>query len=400
MTGRHPNRSGVLSRNYALRPEEISLAALLRRAGYRTGHFGKWHLGPVKAASPVNPGAFGFGTYLSSDRAFNMNDVLSRNGASPIKFKGEGSEIIVYEAVRFMREAHSAGEPFFVAIWFGSPHQPYEGLSQDLMRYGLFGDLAKRYAEITAMDRAIGFVRRVLREMKVANETIVWFCSDNGPPRHVEENGGLRGSKGSLYEGGVRVPGVVEWPGVIERGRVVATPAVTTDIYPTILELAGIDPPARPLDGVSLKPLLAGEEFARPAIGFWVYPTAGEHGNASWLSETQLRGEPYVRSRRNPARFYNFHHPETKLDGFSGPAVWLDETWKLLALDSEPVSSEPAGAEQRFELYDLAADSGEQRDLAGRHPDTVARMQRELRQWQRSVEHSLSGADYTATSRQ
>ena len=390
MTGRHPNRSGVLSRNYALRPEEITLPALLRQAGYRTAHFGKWHLGPVKADSPVNPGAFGFDAYLSADRAFNIDDVLNRNGTRPIVFSGEGSEIIVQEAIHFMLDARAEGRPFFVVIWFGSPHQPYQGISKDLFRYGGgFGELAKRYAEITAMDRAIGRVRHALRKLKVADNTLVWFCSDNGPPRHVEENGGLRGHKGDLYEGGIRVPGIVEWPGVVAKGRVAASPAVTTDIFATILDVAGIAPPDRPLDGVSLKPLLEGREGVRAPIGFWQYPAATEHGNPLWLSEADLLGVAHPRSPRVPARFYNFRHPVPKTDDFRGGAVWMDGRWKLLLLN--PATD---GAPVRSELFDLSRDAAERDDVSAGNPAVVARMRRELDAWRRDVEHSLSGRDY------
>lgn len=395
MTGRHPNRAGVLAHNYALRPEEIALPALLRQAGYRTAHFGKWHLGPVKAASPVNPGAFGFDHYLSADRAFNVDDVLSRDGAEPIVFAGEGSEVIAQEAIHFMLDAHAAKRPFFVVIWFGSPHRPYQGVSQDLLQYGGgFGELAKRYAEITAMDRAIGRIRHALRKMRIAKNTLVWFSSDNGPPPDVEENAGLRGHKGSLYEGGIRVPGIVEWPSVIAKGRVVSSPAVTTDIFATILDFAGVDPPDRPLDGVSLRPLLEGAESTRPPIGFWQYRTARERANPPWLSEADLTGQPHARSPRRPARFHNFRHPMIETDGFRGDAAWLDGRWKLLVVDPEPDDSSDDDPPMRFELFDIAVDPAEANDLAAQHPEIVTRMRAELADWQRSVERSLGGHDY------
>jgi arylsulfatase A-like enzyme len=389
LTGRHPNRSGVLSRNYALRPEEITLAEILKRAGYRTAHFGKWHLGPVKADSPLNPRAFGFDEYLSGDRAFNLNDVLSRDGAPPLQFEGEGSEIVVHEALGFMRKARAEGVPFFVVIWFGSPHAPYVGTAADLARY-LGGDeeLRNRFAEITALDRAVGRVRVALRRMHASRDTLVWFCSDNGPPANIRENGRLSGGKGSLAEGGIRVPGMLEWPGVIAKGRVISTPATTSDILPTLVELLGMAPPARPLDGVSLVPLIEGRELVRPPIGFWIYPAEGERRNMPWLPERALVGEPHVRSPRMPARFRAYRHPVAKSDGFAGAAAWLDGDWKLRVEDGSD------GGPPRFELFELGSDPGERRNLAQGHPERVAEMSRALRAWQRSVERSLTGADF------
>ena len=105
ITGRHPNRYGTFTPNCSIRPEEIGIAQILSQAGYACGHFGKWHLGPVKAASPTNPGAFGFDQWLSHDNFFELNPVLSRNGGPPTRFPGESSEIIVTETIRFLKTA-------------------------------------------------------------------------------------------------------------------------------------------------------------------------------------------------------------------------------------------------------------------------------------------------------
>lgn len=132
ITGRHPNRYGTFAPNWSIRPEEISIAQILSNAGYACGHFGKWHLGPVKAESPTNPGAMGFEKWLSHDNFFEMNPQLSRNGGPPKRFPGESSEIIVEETVRFIDEATQSQRPFFAVVWFGSPHEPYSGLEEDL----------------------------------------------------------------------------------------------------------------------------------------------------------------------------------------------------------------------------------------------------------------------------
>ena len=130
MTGRHANRSGVLAFNFSTRPEEITLPRILQQAGYRTGHFGKWHIGAVKDESPVSPNRMGFDESLSHDNYFDMDPALSRNGAAPQMFKGERSEVLVDEALAFIRRAHREEKPFFVVIWHGSPHGPFVGLRE------------------------------------------------------------------------------------------------------------------------------------------------------------------------------------------------------------------------------------------------------------------------------
>ncbi|MFT6576726.1 MAG: arylsulfatase A-like enzyme, partial [Akkermansiaceae bacterium] len=135
LTGRHPNRYGTFTPGRSLRPEEITVAHLLRDAGYATGHFGKWHVGPVKKGSPTNPGAMGFDEWLSHDNFFEMDPVLSRNGGAPKKFYGESSEILIDEAINYIEKKKEADAPFFTVIWFGSPHEPYSGMETDLALY-------------------------------------------------------------------------------------------------------------------------------------------------------------------------------------------------------------------------------------------------------------------------
>jgi arylsulfatase A-like enzyme len=302
LTGRHPNRYGTFTPNWSMRPEEITVAHILSKAGYACGHFGKWHVGTVKAGSPLNPGAMGFEEWLSHDNFFEVNPYFSRNGGPPERFEGEGSEIVVDETIRFIGAAKQTQRPFFAAVWFGSPHEPYIGLEQDLALYNdlpesyqdqLFsltdlqtGEqtqrplrevLRERYAEITAMDRAIGKLRRYLQDEDLRRNTVLWYCGDNGTPGDGAVTMPFRGQKGQIYEGGVRVPGIIEWPAQISEPRVSDVNSVTSDMLPTLCELAGEPLPDRPLDGVSLKPVIKGEmaERLRP-IGFWNYVPSNE----------------------------------------------------------------------------------------------------------------------------
>ena len=402
MTGRHANRSGAFAPNWSTRPEEITLAQILKQAGYRTGHFGKWHLGAVKQDSPLNPNRMGFDEYLSHDNFFEMDPPLSRNGATPEIIKGESSEIVVAAAVNFTRKVQAEGKPFFVVIWFGSPHGPYSGKPEDVALYSKVPseDMRRRFAEITAMDRAIGTYRQALRSLGVADTTLLWFNSDNGIPIPNEQdsfNGGWRGTKGTVYEGGLRVPAIIEWPAVIKTPRTSSAACVTSDILPTVLDFLGLKHPApqRPIDGISLRPLIAGDSMKeRPSpIGFWKYASQGESQNGRWVSEERSRGTTPTTKQAN-ILFNNFKHPVAKTTDFGGEAAWTDTRFKLVVAESRTGAKKKATSNAGVQLFDLTADPKETTDIAARHPDVVQRMRSELAAWQRSVERSLSGADY------
>ncbi|MCH5376343.1 MAG: sulfatase-like hydrolase/transferase, partial [Planctomycetes bacterium] len=314
ITGRHPNRYGTFAPGWSIRPEEISIAQILAKGGYACGHFGKWHLGPVKAESPTNPGAMGFEQWLSHDNFFEMNPYLSRNGGPPEQFHGESSDIVVDEAIRFIAGAKRREHPFFSVIWFGSPHEPYSGLAEDLALYSKLPEsyrdrfvtltsmkdglpvkrplhevLQERYAEITAMDRAIGRLRRFLQDEGLRENTLLWYCGDNGIPASGRITTPFRGQKGNVYEGGIRVPGIIEWPARIRQPRVTDVNAVTSDMLPTICDVVGLPLPNRPLDGISLKPLIDGAMTERPnPICFWDYDTG---------HEAKQGREPYIDPR-------------------------------------------------------------------------------------------------------
>ncbi len=397
LTGRHPNRSGVFAPNHSTRPEEITIARIVRSAGYRTGHFGKWHVGAVKSASPTNPARMGFEEYLSHDNFFELNPPLSRNGADPEIIQGESSKICVDAALDFLRKIRGEGDdPFFVTLWFGSPHSPYRALPHDLALYqNVPGeDLAKRFAEITAMDRAIGEFREALREMGQADDTLLWYTSDNGItvegiPEELRAhlyNGGWRGHKGDLYEGGLRVPAIIEWPKVINRPRTTSVPAVTTDIFGTLLALLELEhpEPKRPTDAIDLTPLIEENTMReRPSpIAFWRYDRSSEAKNPRWMAPELTRGT--TPTTRNPGiDFVNFTHPEAKTSDFGGIAALTRNRYKLVRFGS-----------RKPELYDLLADPKEAQDLAAARPAITASMLEDLETWQRSVERSLTGADY------
>ena len=407
ITGRHHNRSGVYAPGYSLQRDTVGIAHLLRDAGYATGHFGKWHLGPVKAGSPTNPGALGFDTWVSHDNFFELDPPLSRNGGPPERFPGESSDVCVAEAVRFIDAARAEQRPFFAVVWFGSPHEPYQGLADDLAVYDdLPADigtrtvrltsletgrpverrqrdvLRERFAEITAMDRAIGRLRRHLVECGLRDDTLVWYCGDNGTPSEAVATVPFRGWKGQVYEGGIRVPGIVEWPARIRGPRVSDMITVTTDTLPTLCELVGVPLPAGPLDGISLLPLFEGRMTERPEpVGFWVgRPRDGLEPSID--PELQRGTTPTVKRGHGgfTRDFVNFVQPDIRAEDFAGPRAVLGSRFKLV------VDAAGAGS---VELFDIRADPAETRDLAADHPDEVARLAAALRNWQQSVLESL-----------
>jgi len=350
LTGRTHNRTGVLSHGYALHRQERTIAQALNKAGYATGHFGKWHLNgvrgpgvPVLASDPHHPGHFGFEHWLTVTNFFDMNPVMSRMGEfEDFSGGGDSSEIIVDEALKFISQAVKDGRPSFTVIWYGSPHSPFVASEEDQIE-GESDVSAHHHGELVAMDRSIGALRGGLKELDIHENTLVWFCSDNGGLKGVGHDsvGGLRGNKGTVWEGGIRVPGIIEWPAKL-KPRITAHPASTMDIFPTIVDLLDL-PKASMLDvvdGMSLKPLLAGE------IG-----------------------------------------PRTKLIPFryGNKAALIDNDLKI-------VTENVGGG--KYLLFDLNADKTESKDLFADRPDDAKRMQTALDAILATVEKSRAGADY------
>lgn len=351
MTGRSNDRTGVLNHGYALRLQEKTIARALRDAGYATGHFGKWHLNglrgpgvPILVGDDHNPGAFGFDTWLSVTNFFDRDPIMSRNGKFE-EFQGDSSEIIVDEALKFIRSRADGDDPFFTVIWYGTPHNPFRAADDDKKQFSeLDKNSLEHYGELVAMDRSIGTLRKGLRDLGIANNTLVWFCSDNGglPKIKPETVGGLRDFKGSVYEGGLRVPAIIEWPEGIAEPRITSHPSCTMDIFPTLAEIVGLNESTmlKPQDGVSLKPLLA-EEIAR---------------------------------REKPIPFRH-----------QGRSALVDNDWKLII---------PKGSRALPFLYNLKSDEKETTNLFKMKPDLARAMMAKLQAFNDSVDMSIAGRDF------
>ena len=350
LTGRANDRTGVLSHGYALRRQEITLPQILAGAGYRTGHFGKWHLNgirgpgvPILKSDDHNPGEFGFGTWLSVTNFFDRDPLLSRVGQFE-EFAGDSSEVVVDQALEFIKQ-NATQAPTFTVIWYGTPHSPFKAAEGDMVDFtGMDPNSRNHYGELVAMDRSIGDLRNGLRQLGIADQTLLWFCSDNGglPKIKPDTVGGLRGNKGTIYEGGLRVPAIIEWPEKIKPARITSHPASVLDILPTILEITGTTYPApqRPLDGTSLVPLLQRE----------------------------------IGKRKKPIPFRHI-----------GRAALIDNDMKLLT---------NAMQKGKFELYDLANDPSETTDISGENPEIFARLKKEMLTWSSTVDNSVAGKDY------
>lgn len=392
MTGRHPNRFGCFQWGWTLRPQEITIAEALQTAGYRTGHFGKWHLGSARAESPVSPGNSGFDTWVSAPNYFDNDPLLSDQGKVS-RYAGESSMVCVDEALKFIRDASEKDQPFCAVIWFGSPHNPHRGSDELLALYqGLDKPLQHYFAEITGIDRAMGKLRSELRNLKRADDTLILYTSDNGPQgpdaKRPGSAGPFSGRKAELLEGGIRVPAIIEWPAMIREPRASDVPCNTSDILPTVLELAGAsvrELNTRPLDGVSLAPLIRGEAFTRgSAMGFWDYDIRGVRSPSEALLEEQQAGKPSESfDDETLSRITKQYAPDDR----TGDAAWIDGDHKLLRRAAKDGS-------RSVELYNVVEDPAESENLADQTPERVKRMTAELEAWQASVVRSLNGGDY------
>lgn len=352
MTGRYNYRTGVVDTfkgRAMMYPDETTIAELLRAGGYRTGIFGKWHLGdnfPMRAMDQgfeVSLVHHGGGIGQPSDPPNNgyLNPMLSENGAEK-RFEGYCTDIFAEAAMRFM-ETHR-GEPFFCYVATNAPHIPLEVPEEWVTPFrgtGLSDDVAKLYAMVKNIDDNLGKLLAKLDQLGLAEDTVVIFLTDNGAGGPERFNAGLRGFKGSVYEGGIRTPLFVRWPGRIEAGSKCERLTAHIDLLPTICEYAGVKLPSRlRLDGKSLVPLLEGR-------------------GGGWADRTF---------------FTQWHRGDQPIPRESAAVV--TERYKLVLQRELPNGRE---------LFDLTNDPGETRDLAAEMPQLAAELTRRYDNWLISV---------------
>jgi len=390
LTGQYPARVGLLD---YLRPDsatglstdQVTIAEMLQRAGYATGMIGKWHLTGYRyhgAPVEIRPREHGFCEELLSE----IKGVGNGANFFPYVFRTQpiswlnvtqqrlpGKEYLVdrmnLEAVEFIRRFRD--RPFFLYLSHFAVHSILHGKKELVDKYrkkhppgkssrdrcyicqdaGLDGDAENHWARdhnphlaamLQSIDEGVGKIVQTLDELELANDTIVIFTSDNGGETNVTSNRPLRAGKSSLYEGGIRVPLLVRWPGVVPAGAECDTPTGNVDFYPTLLEAAGVQPdPRQDLDGVSILPLLKDPRVAlhRKAL-FWHYPLEKPHF----------------------------------LGGRSSGAI-RQGNWKLIEFFDTGTC----------ELYDIVSDPGELSNLADEYPGKVAELARGLTEWRRGV---------------
>ena len=353
LTGRAPLRSRMVTTVGPMRDGEITVAMTLKKAGYETGHFGKWGVGtagthPLKAG--FDEAVWNKGFY-DNGVAFFVGDSDKRK-ERPIQTEGESSIATVDEALKFIKPRAERKQPFFAQISFGSPHGPFKA-AEEFKK--IYPDLPEKeqhlWGEISGLDAAVGKLRQVLRDLGIADNTLLWFVSDNGgisPTSGIERKGQI----------GARTIGLLEWPAKIPKARSTDTPVCHVDMYPTVLDIVDVTMEHQAvIDGVSILPLIEGKAKSRSRpLGF-----AGGHYDRN--------------AQQTSCVFWN--------------VAWLDGH-HLLRLQP-PFKKRK---EESVKLFNVKADPMQETDLAEKHPEKVKAMRKELDAWMASVKASFEGNDY------
>ena len=375
LTGRHHIRAGVYSwihdesQNSHLLEREITLAEILHDAGYSTAHIGKWHLGlPTAERQKPTPADHGFdywfATWNNAEPSHKNPDNFIRNGEAVGPLQGYSCQLVADEAIHWLTEKRDADKPFFLNVWFHEPHAPIAAPDEIVDDYGKLQDKAAIYSgTIDNTDRAIGRLLKKLAEIDAVENTLIIYASDNGSYRD-DRTGGLRGRKGANWEGGIRVPGMFNWPGKIQADTVAGQPAGLVDVLPTVCGLLGLDAPTdRAIDGSDLSPILLGDagKFTRHQALFWHLQ----------------RSRPVVAMRAGDWSLVA--EPDYELS----TSNMFEEAW---------IPAIKSGGYTNFQLFDLKEDPAQTTDLAAERPEIVARLKKQLLEINASI--MADGADW------
>ncbi|TLX71798.1 N-acetylgalactosamine 6-sulfate sulfatase [Labilibacter sediminis] len=392
ITGRNPNRMGIITANKGhMKEEEITIAELVKQKGYATAHFGKWHLGILtkkeiesnRGGREKNfdhftiPTSHGYDEFFCTEAKVPTYDPMikpkvykdgesERYGWSAVKkgeeyepfntaywigeeqkatenLSGDDTKVIMDRVIPFIDKAVKQNKPFFTTVWAHTPHLPL--VTGDYYK-NMYKDLSEKdqlyYGCITALDDQIGRLWDELEQKGIADNTMIWFCSDNGPEHKTSgSTGSFRDRKRSLYEGGVRIPVFVVWKKGLKGGERTELPAFTSDYLPTIINMLDITyPDDRPMDGTDIMPFLKNKQSVRDTpMGF------------------------LLRQKMS----------------------WVSNQYKLISIDGG----------KTFELYDLLSDKEEKNNLIDSLPNIAETMQKDLDNWLKSVKNSNKGNDYT-----
>ena len=375
LTGRHHIRAGVYSwihdpsQNSHLLQREVTLAEVLKSAGYATAHIGKWHLGlPTEQRAKPTPDEHGFdywmATWNNAEPSHRNPRNFIRNGEPVGPTEGYSCQIVVDEAIAWLQQRTEREEPFFLNVWFHEPHAPIAAPEAIVTSYGKPKDKAAVYSgTIDNTDRAITRLLDKLKEVAPAEDTLIIYASDNGSYRD-DRTGGLRGRKGLNWEGGIRVPGVFHWPGNISSGVELKQPAGLVDVLPTVCGLLDLETPTDVhLDGTDLSPLLTGRasEFERRQPLFWHLQ----------------RSRPVVAMRDGDYSLVADPDYPLSTDNM------FQESW---------IPTIKAGGYTNFRLFDLRSDPNQTTDISAKRPELFRGMKTKLLEINASI--MADGADW------
>lgn len=348
LTGRYHLKTNVVSVSKGLEimdAQETTLAELFKANGYNTGIFGKWHNGQHYPNRPNDQGFDEFLGFCAGHLSNYFNTSLNHNGKE-VKTKGFITDVLTDAALAFMK--NSRQKPFFCYIPYNAPHSPLQVPDRYFNKYkakGLNNELASIYGMVENVDWNVGRILTYLKENNLDENTVVIFLSDNGP-NGVRYNGNMKGIKGSVHEGGVRVPFFIRWKGKIPSGVVIQQPIAHIDLYPTLSELCALEKiPHKPLDGISVASLM-------------------------------LNGADSTMLNRNLYTHVNFMDVPVKPGGGS----FRNNRYRFVYANEKP------------QLYDLVNDPGEQTDLSEKNPDLTARYLHLYQQW---FAHNTEGINYS-----
>ena len=346
LTGRTPHRCsiydyipghgyhgiGPIYKDMHLKKEEISVATLLKNAGYATCHLGKWHLNiqfdSFGSPTPADHGFdYWFSTMSNARPSHHNPDNFVRNGTPVGRLEGYAAELIADEGVGWLLNKRDRNKPFCMFVWFHEPHEPIATDDRFMKMYEGHSE-AIYYGNVTQIDHAFGRLMKTLDDLNLRDDTLVMFTSDNGPEtlnryegahRSFGSPGPLRGMKLHMYEGGIRVPGIIRWPGHIQPGSVSHEPINGTDVMPTLCSLAGVKVPNdRTIDGASIVPVFTGGKVERKVPLYWRYDialsspftVAMRQGDWKILTDTNLTKFELYNLRDYIGEKYNFAEKE------------------------------------------------------------------------------------------
>jgi arylsulfatase A-like enzyme len=357
LTGRYQQRFGhefnpMLLANggkgQGLPVEETTLASRLQAAGYATGLIGKWHLGEEDQFHPQRRGFEDFFGFLTGSHSYLTSEDTTRGpivrGRQPVPLNGYLTDVLAEEAGRFIERSQQ--RPFFLYVSFNAVHTPMHAPEEAINKFSGEADGRRRtyLAMLSKLDDAVGRLLAKLRELKLEEQTLVFFLSDNGGPTtkfaaNGSRNGPLRGSKGDTWEGGIRVPFLVQWKGRLPAGKTYEQPVIQLDIAATALALAGVEAERDALDGVNLLPYLAGQNKGAPHEAlYWRFGSQMAIRQGDWKLVRPARG----------------------------------------GKEYEDIATQPM-------LFNLADDMGEQRDLAAQQPEQVRQLQTAWNRWNETL---------------